>query len=330
MQMRQLGKSGLVTSAVGLGCMSMSGSYGRSTGDDEESEATIRRAYELGVTLFDTADVYGNGHNEELLGRAVRSFRHDVCIATKFGSVRDAQGRPGGVNGRPEYVKQACAASLRRLGVDVIDLYYQHRVDPHTSIEDTVGAMADLVRAGKVRYLGLSEAAAGTIRRAHAVHPIAAVQSEYSLWTRDPERGVLAACRELGIGFVAYSPLGRGFLTGSLRSPEDLAADDRRRAHPRFHPENFARNLAVVDRLRQMAQAKGCTLPQLAIAWVLGQGQDIVPIPGAKRRAHLEENLAALRVELTPADLEALDAIAPDGVAAGERYPPDGMDAINR
>jgi aryl-alcohol dehydrogenase-like predicted oxidoreductase len=330
MQKRQLGKHGPVTSALGLGCMSMSGTYGRGPGDDEESEATIRRAYELGVTFFDTADVYGNGHNEELVGRAVRPFRHDVVIATKFGSVRDAQGRPAGVSGRPEYVKQAAEASLRRLGVDVIDLYFQHRVDPDTPIEDTVGAMADLVRAGTVRYLGLSEAAAGTIRRAHAVHPIAAVQSEYSLWTRDPEGGVLATCRALGIGFVAYSPLGRGFLTGVLRSPEDLAADDRRRLHPRFHPENFARNLALVERLREMAQTKGCTLPQLAVAWVLARGEDIVPIPGAKRRAHLEDNLGALRVELTPADVAALEAIAPPGVAAGERYPPDGMGAINR
>ncbi|MDR7544180.1 MAG: aldo/keto reductase [Armatimonadota bacterium] len=330
MRMRALGRSGLITSALGLGCMSMSGSYGRSPGDEEESEATIRRAYQLGVTFFDTADVYGNGHNEELVGRAVRPFRRDVAIATKFGSIRDAQGRPAGISGRPEYVRQAAEASLRRLGVDVIDLYYQHRVDPETPIEDTVGAMAELVRAGKVRYLGLSEAAAGTIRRAHAVHPIAAVQSEYSLWTRDPEDGVLATCRALGIGFVAYSPLGRGFLTGTLRAPEDLAADDRRRIHPRFHPENFVRNLALVDRLREMAAAKGCTLPQLAIAWVLAQGEDIVPIPGAKRRAHLEDNLGALEVELTPADLDALNTIAPPGVAAGERYPPDAMGAVNR
>ncbi len=328
MKQRALGHSGLTVSALGLGCMGMSSWYGPV--DDDESAATIRRAYELGVTFFDSADVYGNGHNEELLGRTVLPFWSEVVVATKFGNVRDAQGRPAGINGRPEYVRQACDASLRRLGLDVIDLYYQHRVDPSTPIEETVGAMAGLVAAGKVRYLGLSEAAAATIRRAHAVHPIAAVQSEYSLWTRDPEPEVLPTCRELGIGFVPYSPLGRGFLTGALGSPEELAAGDVRRAHPRFQPENFTRNRQLLERLRAMAEHKGCTLPQLAIAWVLAQGEDLVPIPGAKRRAHLEENLDAAGLELTRADLDTLHEIAPPGVAAGTRYPETGMRAINR
>jgi aryl-alcohol dehydrogenase-like predicted oxidoreductase len=310
--------------------MTMSGSYGHGPADEAEATATIHRAHELGVTFFDTADVYGNGHNEQLLGTTIRPYRGEIVIATKFGNVRDQSGRPAGISGRPGYVGEACDASLQRLGVDVIDLYYQHRVDPQTPIEETAGAMADLVRAGKVRYLGLSEAAAGTIRRAHAIWPITAVQSEYSLWTRDPEREVLAACRELGIGFVPYSPLGRGFLTGALRSPDDLGPDDRRRVHPRFHPENFSRNLRIVDRLREMAGAKGCTLAQLAIAWVLAHGEDLVPIPGAKRRVHLEENLGALQVSLSAADLVALDEIAPPGVAAGARYPDDGMKALNR
>jgi aryl-alcohol dehydrogenase-like predicted oxidoreductase len=327
---RQLGKSGPMISALGLGCMTMSGMYGQASGDDAESAATIMRARELGVTFLDTADVYGNGHNETLVGKTIRPFRDEIVLATKFGNVRDAQGRPAGISGRPDYVRQACERSLSRLGVGVIDLYYQHRVDPDTPIEDTVGAMADLVRAGKVRYLGLSEAAAPTIRRAHAVHPITALQSEYSLWTRDPEQEVLATCRELGIGFVPYSPLGRGFLTGSLRSPEDLAADDSRRNHPRFQGENFTRNLRLVERLRGMAQAKGCTLPQLAIAWVLARGDDMVPIPGARRRAHLEDNLGALPLQLSAAELAELETIAPAGVAAGSRYPQGGMRAINR
>jgi aryl-alcohol dehydrogenase-like predicted oxidoreductase len=328
MKQRALGRSGLVVSALGLGCMGMSSWYGPA--DEAESTATIHRAYELGVTFFDTSDLYGNGHNEELLGRAVRPFGSQMIIATKFGNVRDAQGRPAGINGRPEYVRQACDASLRRLGVDTIDLYYQHRVDPDTPIEETVAAMAGLVAAGKVRYLGLSEAAAATIRRAHAVWPIAAVQSEYSLWTRDPEPEVLPTCRELGIGFVPYSPLGRGFLTGALGSLDELAAGDARRAHPRFQPGNFARNQPLLERLRAMAEHKGCTLPQLAIAWVLAQGEDLVPIPGAKRRAHLEENLGALEITLAPADLDALHEIAPPGVAAGTRYPESGMRAVNR
>ncbi|MDI6773648.1 MAG: aldo/keto reductase [bacterium] len=327
---RQLGRGGFEVSAFGLGCMSMSGSYGYGAGDEAESIATIHRAYELGVTFFDTADAYGNGHNETLLGQTVRPFRREIVIATKFGHVPARESRPAGISGKPDYVREACEKSLQRLGVDVIDLYYQHRVDPDTPIEDTVGAMAGLVEAGKVKYLGLSEASAATIRRGHAVHPITAVQSEYSLWTRDPEREALSTCRELGIGFVPYSPLGRGFLTGTVRSPDDLAADDRRRVHPRFHPENLSSNLRLVDRLRAMAEAKGCSLPQLVIAWVLAQGDDIVPIPGARRRAHLEENLGALNVTLTQDDLAALDEIAPIDVAAGTRYPADGMRAINR
>lgn len=327
MEQRRLG-AGLVVSAMGLGCMGMSDAYG--PGDHDESVATLHRARELGVAVLDTADVYGAGRNEELVGNVVRAYRSEVTLATKFGGVLATSGKPGGINGRPEYVKQACEASLRRLGVDVIDLYYQHRVDPATPIEDTVGAMADLVRAGKVRFLGLSEAAPATIRRAHAVHPIAALQTEYSLWTRDPERDVLATCRELGVGFVAYSPLGRGFLAGGMRSANDLAPEDRRRIFPRFAPENLNRNLALVDRLSAMAKAKGCSLPQLALAWVLARDEDIVPIPGAKRRVHVEENLGALDVHLSAADLAALDEIAPHGVAAGTRYPEDGMRALNR
>ncbi|MDR7419607.1 MAG: aldo/keto reductase [Armatimonadota bacterium] len=329
MMQRQLGNSGLSVSALGLGCMNMSGSYG-AVRDEAESEATLLRALDLGVTFFDTADVYGNGHNETLVGRVLRPYRDRVIIGTKFGNVRDAQGRPAGISGRPEHVKRACDESLARLGVDVIDLYYQHRVDPNTPIEETVGAMADLVRAGKVRYLGLSEASAATIRRAHAVHPIAAVQSEYSLWTRDPEREVLPTCGELGIGFVPYSPLGRGFLTGTLRSPDELAPDDRRRVHPRFQGDNFRRNLQLVERLRVMAQTKGCTLPQLAIAWVMAHGETIVPIPGARTRPHLEENLGALEVRLTAEDVAALAELSPPGVAAGSRYPDEGMRALNR
>jgi aryl-alcohol dehydrogenase-like predicted oxidoreductase len=327
MKQRTLGSSGLVVSGIGLGCMSMSSTYGPA--DEGESIATIQRARELGVTFLDTADVYGDGHNEQLVGTAVRGFRNEMIVATKFGSARDKDGKRY-INGRPEYVQQACDASLRRLSLDIIDLYYQHRVDPSVPIEETVGAMADLIRVGKVRYLGLSEAGPATIRRAHAVHPITALQTEYSLWTRDCEQEVLATCRELRIGFVAYSPLGRGFLTGTVRSADALAADDRRRVHPRFSPENFDRNMALVERLREIAQAKGCTLPQLGLAWVLAQGTDIVPIPGAKRQRHLEENLGALDLALAPADLGALDAIMPPGAAAGSRYPENMMPSVNR
>ncbi len=327
MKQRTLDSSRLVVSALGLGCMSMSSVYGPA--DESEAIGTIHRAHDLGATFLDTADVYGDGHNEQLVGKAVRGFRSEMVIATKFASARDKDGKRY-INGRPEYVKQACDASLQRLGMDVIDLYYQHRVDPTTPIEETVGAMADLVRVGKIRYLGLSEAAPATIRRAHRVHPIAALQTEYSLWTRDCEHEILATCRELRIGFVAYSPLGRGFLTGAVRSVDDLAADDRRRVHPRFSPDNVERNLKLVDHLRDIAKAKGCTLPQLALAWVLAQGPDIVPIPGAKRRVHLEENLRALDVVLTPADVAALNEIAPHGAAAGTRYPEDMMKSINR
>jgi aryl-alcohol dehydrogenase-like predicted oxidoreductase len=327
MQKRRLGQ-GLEVSAIGLGCMGMSEFYaGR---DEAESMATIHRALDLGVTFLDTADMYGVGRNEELVGRAIRGRRGEVVLATKFGNMRSPDGGFLGVNGRPEYVRQCCEASLARLGVDVIDLYYQHRVDPNTPIEDTVGAMADLVRAGKVRYLGLSEAAPATIRRAHALHPIAALQTEYSLWSRDAEDDVLATVRELGIGFVAYSPLGRGFLTGQYRTIDDLAPDDYRRNSPRFQGEHFARNLALVDEIKGMAAGKGCTPSQLALAWVLARGQDIVPIPGTKRRTYLEENVRSLDVALTPDDLARIDRVIPRGAAVGDRYPTAGMRAINR
>ena len=328
MTQRQLGSRGLMVSAVGIGCMGMTDVYGPA--DVDESIATIHRALEVGVTFFDTADVYGGGRNEELVGKALRPFRAAALIATKFGHVRAADGKSVVVNGRPEYVKRACDASLRRLGVEVIDLYYLHRVDPDTPIEETIGAMADLIRVGKVRYLGLSEAAPATIRRAHRTHPIAALQTEYSLWTRDCEQEVLAICRDLGIGFVAYCPLGRGFLAGAVRSVDELAPGDRRRVHPRFSPENLSRNLAIVDGLHEMARAKGCTLAQLVLAWVLARGQDIVPIPGVKRRSHLEENLRAPDISFSAADLAALDRIAPPGVAAGARYPEDAMQGLNR
>jgi aryl-alcohol dehydrogenase-like predicted oxidoreductase len=328
MQTRNLGSQGLRVSALGLGAMGMSEFYGET--NDEESIATIHRALDLGVTFIDTADMYGVGHNEELVGRAIRDRRDRVVLATKFGNVRGPNGERLGVDGSREYVIKACDASLRRLGVGHIDLYYQHRVDPDTPIEETVGAMARLVEEGKVRYLGLSEAAPETIRRAHAVHPIAALQTEYSLWSRDPEEQILPTVRELGIGFVPYSPLGRGFLTGQIRRPEDLADDDFRKHSPRFQGENFQRNLDLVDKVRELAERKGCKPSQLALAWLLAQGDDIVPIPGTKRIKYLEENLGALDVVLTSADLQALDQVAPRGAASGERYPEAAMAAVNR
>jgi aryl-alcohol dehydrogenase-like predicted oxidoreductase len=308
--------------------MGMSEFYGAA--DDVESIATLHRALELGVTLFDTADMYGPFTNEALVGRAIAGKRDRVVLATKFGIVRGPEPAQRSINGRPDYVRAACDASLQRLGVDHIDLYYQHRVDPATPIEDTVGAMAALVTAGKVRYLGLSEASPDTLRRACAVHPIAALQTEYSLWTRDPEDGVLAACRALGVGFVAYSPLGRGFLSGELRTFDDLAADDFRRHSPRFQGDNFAKNLALVDHLGEVARSKGVTPSQLALAWVLARGHDIVPIPGTKRRRYLEENLAAAAITLTADELATIDRIAPAGAAAGMRYPAATMTSVNR
>jgi len=328
MQHRELGRSGLKVSAVGLGCMGMSEFYG---GQNEAGAiATIHRALELGVNFLDTADMYGVGRNEELVGRAIRGKRDQVIIATKFGNMRGNEGQFLGVNGRPDYVRECCETSLKRLGVEVIDLYYQHRVDPNTPIEDTVGAMAELVQQGKVRYLGLSEAAAQTIRRAHAVHPIAALQTEYSLWSREPEGELLATVRELGIGFVPYSPLGRGFLTGKIKRIEDLEADDYRRNSPRFQGENFQKNLDMVREIEAMAKARQCTAAQLALAWVLAQGEDIVPIPGTKRPKLLEENIGALEIKLGKADLERLEQILPPGAAAGTRYAAPQMQALNR
>jgi aryl-alcohol dehydrogenase-like predicted oxidoreductase len=326
MPQRQLGTSGLRVSALGLGCMGMSEFYGAA--DETQSVATLHRALDLGITLLDTADVYGPFANERLVGRAIRDRRNKVVLATKFGQVRDRSGAWLGINGRPDYVKQACDASLQRLKVDTIDLYFQHRVDPDTPIEDTVGAMTDLVKAGKVRHLGLSEAAAATLRRAHAVHPITALQTEYSLWSREPEGELLSTCRELGVGFVAYSPLGRGFLTGRLRSIDDLSADDWRRRNPRFQGANFERNLDLVATVEALAYRKGCTAAQLALAWLLSRGDDIVPIPGSTRMERVEENAGAVAVSLTPDDLATLDTLAP--TVAGDRYAEGGMKTLNR
>jgi aryl-alcohol dehydrogenase-like predicted oxidoreductase len=327
MKQRKLGNQGLVVSELGLGCMGMSEFYG--IADESEAIATIHRALELGVTLLDTADMYGVGHNEELVGKAIKDCRDRVIIATKFGNVRGSDGSFKGVNGKPEYVRSCCDASLKRLGVDTIDLYYQHRVDPNTPIEETVGAMAKLVQAGKVRYLGLSEAASATIRRAMAVHPISALQTEYSLWSREPESEILPTCRELGIGFVAYSPLGRGFLTGKIKSLDTLSEGDYRAGlYPRLQGDNLQQNLDLVEQIEQMAAAKGIKAGQLALAWVLAQGEDIVPIPGTKRRTYLEENMAAAAVTLTPAELDQIAKALPLGIAAGDRYP--DMSSVNR
>jgi aryl-alcohol dehydrogenase-like predicted oxidoreductase len=329
MEKRKLGKSGLVVSAQGLGCMGMSAFYGPR--DEAESIATLHRALELGIDFLDTSDVYGPHTNEQLLAKALSGKRDRVLIATKFGIQMDPKNPMArSINGRPEYVREACEGSLRRLQTDHIDLYYQHRVDPNVPIEDTVGAMAELVKQGKVRYLGLSEAGSDTLKRACKVHPISALQSEYSLWSRDPEDGILATCRSLGIGFVPYSPLGRGFLTGQIKRFEDLAADDYRRLSPRFQGDNFQKNLELVKQVESLAREKKCTAGQLALAWVQAQGNDIVSIPGTKRRKYLEENVAANDVKLTPADLKRIDEIAPKGVAAGERYPANMMSSVNR
>jgi len=328
MKKRILGKNHLAVSAMGLGCMGMSEFYGRH--EDGLSIKTIHRALDLGIDFLDTADMYGIGQNEKLIGRAIADRRDRVILATKFGNVRAEDGAFLGVNGKPEYVRAACEGSLRRLGVDIIDLYYQHRVDPETPIEDTIGAMAELVREGKVRYLGMSEAAPATIRRAHRVHTITALQTEYSLWSREPEDEILPVCRELGIGFVAYSPIGRGFLSGKIRGVDDLETDDRRRIFPRFQGENLKKNLDLVKRVEQIAAQKQCQPSQLALAWLLNRGADIVPIPGTTRISHLEENIAAIEIELTPDEREAIESAAPRGAAAGLRYPPAHMPALNR
>ncbi|MFN7980710.1 MAG: aldo/keto reductase [Vicinamibacterales bacterium] len=328
MQQRELGRSGLRVSAMGLGCMGMSQSYG--TRDDAESTATLLRALDLGITFFDTADAYGAGANERLVGSVLREHRADIVLATKFGILMSEGGTPRGVDGSPAYVKKACDASLMRLGVDVIDLYYLHRIDPKVPVEDSVGALKELVDAGKVRHIGLSEAAPATIRRAHKVHPITALQSEYSLWNREPELEVIPVCRELGIGFVPFSPLGRGFLSGGVTSVDGLPADDLRKVLPRFQGDALQQNLALVSKLERLAQAKGCAPTQLALAWVLAQGNDISPIPGTKRRSYLESNAAAAELVLTADDLAALDAAFPIGAAAGSRYPESMMQLLDK
>ncbi len=322
-----LGQQGLLVSRLGLGCMGMSEFYGDR--DEQESLRTLDAALDSGITFFDTADMYGNGENEQFISPFIRQHRNDVVIATKFGNVRGEDGSYLGISGKPEYVREACEKSLKRLGVDTIDLYYQHRVDPNVPIEETIGAMGELVREGKVRYLGMSEAAPETIRRAHAVFPITALQTEYSLWSRDVEDEILPVCRELGIGFVPYSPLGRGFLTGQIRSFDDLAEDDFRRFSPRFQGENFQKNLDLVDRIREIASEKNCAPSQLALAWLLAQGDDIVPIPGTKKTKYLLENVGAVNVKLTKEELQRIDAAAPKGSAAGERYEQNGMKTLN-
>jgi aryl-alcohol dehydrogenase-like predicted oxidoreductase len=328
MNTRQLGRGGPSVSVLGLGCMGMSEFYGEH--DDDESIATIHRALDLGINFFDTADAYGPFTNERLVGRAIRDRRSDAVLATKFGNVRGEDGSWLGIKGSAEYVRRACDASLQRLGIDTIDVYYQHRVDTTVPIEETVGAMAELKKAGKIRFLGLSEASEATIRRAHAVHQITALQTEYSLWSRDPEEGLLDVCRELGIGFVAYSPLGRGFLTGRYERPDDLAPNDWRRNNPRFQTDNFQKNLDIVRHVKRLAARKRCTAAQLALAWVLAQGEDVIPIPGSKRRERLEENAAAADIQLTAEELSEIDALLPPGIAAGTRYPEAGMRAVNR